>query len=111
MTNLGEKMSDDEVDELLKAVDTSSGEINYTGKSGLRILFRERLADVRPFRSRPDHPRQLMQLSRPLLSPFLSSTIHILQALFLLVHGSRPGMAGDVHICTLFSALEIGSRK
>lgn len=32
MTNLGEKMSDDEVDELLKAVDTSSGEINYTGR-------------------------------------------------------------------------------
>ena len=26
-------MSDDEVDELLKAVDTSSGEINYTGIS------------------------------------------------------------------------------
>lgn len=33
MTNLGEKMSDEEVDELLKAVDTSSGEINYTGIS------------------------------------------------------------------------------
>ncbi len=33
LTNLGEKMSDDEVDELLKAVDTSSGEINYTGES------------------------------------------------------------------------------
>lgn len=31
MTNLGEKMSDEEVDELLKAVDTSSGEINYKG--------------------------------------------------------------------------------
>jgi Ca2+-binding EF-hand superfamily protein len=31
LTNLGEKMSDDEVDELLKSVDTSSGEINYTG--------------------------------------------------------------------------------
>jgi Ca2+-binding EF-hand superfamily protein len=31
LTNLGEKMSDDEVDELLKAVDTSSGEISYTG--------------------------------------------------------------------------------
>jgi len=31
LTNLGEKMSDDEVDELLKAVDTSKGEINYTG--------------------------------------------------------------------------------
>jgi Ca2+-binding EF-hand superfamily protein len=25
-------MTDDEVDELLKAVDTTSGEINYTGK-------------------------------------------------------------------------------
>ena len=33
LTNLGEKMSDEEVDELLKAVDTSSGEINYTGMS------------------------------------------------------------------------------
>ena len=33
LTNLGEKMSDEEVDELLKAVDTSSGEINYTGLS------------------------------------------------------------------------------
>lgn len=40
MTNLGEKMSDDEVDELLKAVDTSSGEINYTGIFHLRILLR-----------------------------------------------------------------------
>ncbi|RKF82103.1 Myosin regulatory light chain cdc4 [Golovinomyces cichoracearum] len=30
LTNLGEKMSDEEVDELLKAVNTSSGEINYT---------------------------------------------------------------------------------
>lgn len=29
LTNLGEKMSDEEVDELLKAVDTSSGEIDY----------------------------------------------------------------------------------
>ena len=36
LTNLGEKMSDEEVDELLKAIDTSSGEINYTGMS--RIL-------------------------------------------------------------------------
>lgn len=32
LMNLGEKMSEDEVDELLKAVDTSSGEINYAGK-------------------------------------------------------------------------------
>jgi Ca2+-binding EF-hand superfamily protein len=29
LTNLGEKMSEEEVDELLKAVDTSSGELNY----------------------------------------------------------------------------------
>lgn len=32
LTNLGEKMSDDEVDELLKTVDTSSGELNYMGR-------------------------------------------------------------------------------
>jgi hypothetical protein len=38
LTNLGEKMSDDEVDELLKAVDTSSGEINYVGMLFLRTL-------------------------------------------------------------------------
>jgi len=32
LTNLGEKMTDDEVNELLKAVDTSgNGEVNYTG--------------------------------------------------------------------------------
>lgn len=31
LTNLGEKMTEDEVDELLKAVDTSSGQVNYTG--------------------------------------------------------------------------------
>jgi len=31
LTNLGEKMSEDEVDELLKTVDTSSGQVNYTG--------------------------------------------------------------------------------
>ena len=48
LTNLGEKMSDDEVDELLKAVDTGSGEVNYTGMffyssndtSGGRIAIR-----------------------------------------------------------------------
>lgn len=31
LTNLGEKMTEEEVDELLKAVDTSSGQVNYTG--------------------------------------------------------------------------------
>lgn len=38
LTNLGEKMSDDEVDELLKAVDTSSGELNYMGEFFLPAL-------------------------------------------------------------------------
>jgi Ca2+-binding EF-hand superfamily protein len=32
LTNLGEKMSDEEVDELLKAIDTNNGEINYRGE-------------------------------------------------------------------------------
>lgn len=36
LTNLGEKMTDEEVDELLKAVDTSSGQVNYTGESPAR---------------------------------------------------------------------------
>lgn len=40
LTNLGEKMSDDEVDELLKAVDTTSGEINYTGNFPHDHVFR-----------------------------------------------------------------------
>lgn len=31
LTNLGEKMTEEEVEELLKAVDTTSGEVNYTG--------------------------------------------------------------------------------
>lgn len=39
LTNLGEKMSDDEVDELLKAVDTSSGEINYAGMAKKRTTL------------------------------------------------------------------------
>lgn len=57
LTNLGEKMSDDEVDELLKAVDTSSGEINYTGEllSAYACATHIDLAS----RSRPDNPRKL----------------------------------------------------
>jgi len=31
LTNLGEKMTDEEVEELLKSIDTSSGQVNYTG--------------------------------------------------------------------------------
>jgi hypothetical protein len=60
LTNLGEKMSDEEVDELLKAVDTSSGEINYTGKSvGIYNLIVP-FANDDPSRSCPHHPRQLI---------------------------------------------------
>lgn len=40
LTNLGEKMSDEEVDELLKTVDTSSGQVNYTGESRRRLRAR-----------------------------------------------------------------------
>lgn len=50
LTNLGEKMTDDEVDELLKAVDTSSGQVNYTGEYFCgptdSIFGRIRFADV-----------------------------------------------------------------
>ncbi|SPN98406.1 related to metalloproteinase [Cephalotrichum gorgonifer] len=35
LTNLGEKMTEEEVDELLKAVDTSSGQVNYTAAVNL----------------------------------------------------------------------------
>lgn len=73
LTNLGEKMTDDEVDELLKAVDTSSGQVNYTGASAPfaqsmrpslppsnRKTWSSRLiipsAANRPC---PNHPRQL----------------------------------------------------
>lgn len=65
LTNLGEKMSDEEVDELLKAVDTSSGQVNYTGKLRrpchvpLVPLGTRLLTDSGPARSRPNHPRQL----------------------------------------------------
>ena len=40
LTNLGEKMTDEEVDELLKAVDTTSGELNYIGTDRCSMLNR-----------------------------------------------------------------------
>jgi hypothetical protein len=61
LTNLGEKMSDDEVDELLKAVDTSSGEINYTGELHFHG-FAGTDIDLAS-RSRPDDPRKLRSAS------------------------------------------------
>lgn len=78
-------MSDDEVDELLKAVDTSSGEINYTGGSLLRSeLRRSKLTGNS--RSRPDYSRQLIPLSRLALLLFLRPIMHTFLASFLLVH-------------------------
>ena len=56
LTNLGEKMSDDEVDELLKAVDTSSGEINYMGMYGLPTTTLKANTSFRPGQ---DHPGKL----------------------------------------------------
>jgi Ca2+-binding EF-hand superfamily protein len=57
LTNLGEKFSDEEVDELLKAVDTSRGEICYTGRLRQRRSFQAVLTN----RGRPG-PNNLEQL-------------------------------------------------
>lgn len=71
LTNLGEKMSDEEVDELLKAVDTSSGEINYTGMITC-LPSNKFLTIIR--RSGPHHPSQLgnSSVSSILTAPFIS---------------------------------------
>lgn len=59
LTNLGEKMTDEEVDELLKAVDTSSGQVNYTGKcSAIKNRFEQSLTSHER-RPRANHSRQL----------------------------------------------------
>ena len=72
LTNLGEKMSDEEVDELLKAVDTSSGEINYTGMLTTTIVCcPQTLLIELAYRTRPNHSRQLTPSTFPLLH-FLS---------------------------------------
>ncbi|RGP80850.1 thimet oligopeptidase [Fusarium longipes] len=67
LTNLGEKMTDEEVDELLKAVDTSSGQVNYTG-----TLFDETPLLTVTFTS--SHPSKLDKRAsrRPLLLLLLS---------------------------------------
>jgi hypothetical protein len=53
-------MSDDEVDELLKAVDTSSGEINYTGALGDGAQFNDKEALTVVYRPRPDDIGELI---------------------------------------------------
>lgn len=62
LTNLGEKMSEEEVDELLKAVDTSSGQVNYTGRR-YRSCYSGRLL-TRPTRARTHHSLQLEVMRR-----------------------------------------------
>lgn len=75
LTNLGEKMTDNEVDELLKVVDTSSGEINYTGLSlsttflSARVWRVTRLIMGELGRPRPDYPRKLVASYIPIPLP------------------------------------------
>lgn len=59
LTNLGEKMTDEEVDELLKAVDTSSGQVNYTGKCCAIKAQCRQLLTAYERRPRANHSRQL----------------------------------------------------
>jgi hypothetical protein len=65
LTNLGEKMTEEEVEELLKAVDTTSGEVNYTGmcylsrSSIIRVPGMTVLLTQTPRRSRPDDSCEL----------------------------------------------------
>lgn len=59
LTNLGEKMTDEEVDELLKAVDTSSGQVNYTGTKHPCPPPERVFANSMLTRTCPNHPCQL----------------------------------------------------
>ena len=69
LTNLGEKMSDEEVDELLKAVDTSSGELNYMGELLRTRLCKTAILTNISCRHGQDDPRKLK--SRRLDFPFI----------------------------------------
>lgn len=71
LTNLGEKMTEEEVDELLKAVDTSSGQINYTGTTSLHLspYITSSLLTVRLF-----SPQILSELSSPTKIPLVRRT-------------------------------------
>lgn len=74
LTNLGEKMTDDEVDELLKVVDTSSGEINYTGLSSPFLSVRLMMLTMGVMgRPCPDYPRKLIAPYIPIPLPSLPS--------------------------------------
>jgi hypothetical protein len=70
LTNLGEKMSDDEVDELLKAVDTSSGELNYMGKPWRQVI----VGELRPINADYFLQTWSRRSSQTEATPFLSIT-------------------------------------
>jgi hypothetical protein len=60
LTNLGEKMTDEEVEELLKSIDTSSGQVNYTGAYTTSYLSHlQGSVKLTWNRSRANHPSQL----------------------------------------------------
>lgn len=75
LTNLGEKMSDDEVDELLKAVDTSSGEINYTGTFLLTLPYASHDIQL-PSHSTPPDDHILKSLTSISLCPARTRADH-----------------------------------
>lgn len=93
LTNLGEKMSDDEVDELLKAVDTSSGELNYMGE-----LRRDMLVNItRPANTDAFPQTWSRRSSQTRAHPFLSSRhdMNFHGYGVIILTGSTMGMGQD----------------
>jgi hypothetical protein len=99
LTNLGEKMTEDEVDELLKAVDTSSGQVNYTGKFLKNPCRLPLLAAALTFcfctRSRPNHSRQLRESSK--LRNKFAFAVGNGVVCFTLIEGPRFGIHWSQH--------------
>ena len=90
-------MSDDEVDELLKAVDTSSGEINYTGmlyKIPHKPFFGGGLltsvSQTSSAQSSPTRP--------PLSTLHVSSILHPRRLLVMVPTGGASGTGQDMYI-------------